>query len=65
MAVTTGRSGMRGFGHLEGAIMEKAWSAGRPLLVREIQRALRTQHCLLAGTARRAFPSPGPGIAGW
>jgi predicted transcriptional regulator len=31
---------MRGFGDLEGAIMEQVWSAGRPLLVREIQRAL-------------------------
>ena len=31
---------MRGFGDLEGAIMERVWSAGRPLLVREIQQAL-------------------------
>lgn len=31
---------MRGFGDLEGAIMERVWSAGRPLLVREIQREL-------------------------
>jgi predicted transcriptional regulator len=31
---------MRGFGDLEGAIMEQVWSAGRPLLVREIQQAL-------------------------
>jgi predicted transcriptional regulator len=30
---------MRGFGDLEGAIMERVWSEGRPLLVREIQRA--------------------------
>lgn len=31
---------MRGFGDLESAIMERVWSAGRPLLVREIQQAL-------------------------
>ena len=31
---------MRGFGDLEGAIMERVWPAGRPLLVRGIQRAL-------------------------
>ena len=31
---------MRGFGDLESAIMDQVWSAGRPLLVREIQRAL-------------------------
>ena len=31
---------MRGFGDLEGAIMERLWSEGRPLLVREIQQAL-------------------------
>ena len=31
---------MRGFGELESAIMEQVWSAGRPLLVREIQQAL-------------------------
>jgi predicted transcriptional regulator len=31
---------MRGFGDLEGAIMERVWSAGRPLLVREILEAL-------------------------
>jgi predicted transcriptional regulator len=31
---------MRGFGDLEGAIMEQVWSAGRPLLVREIQQSL-------------------------
>lgn len=34
---------MRGFGDLEGAIMEQVWSAGRPLLVREIQQALRPE----------------------
>jgi len=32
---------MRGFGDLEGAIMEQVWSAGRPMLVREIQQALQ------------------------
>jgi predicted transcriptional regulator len=31
---------VRGFGELEGAIMDQVWSAGRPLLVREIQQAL-------------------------
>jgi predicted transcriptional regulator len=31
---------MRGFGELESAIMEQVWSAGRPLLVREILEAL-------------------------
>ncbi len=31
---------MRGFGELESAIMERVWSAGRPLLVRDIQQAL-------------------------
>jgi predicted transcriptional regulator len=31
---------MRGFGDLESAIMDQVWSAGRPLLVREIQQAL-------------------------
>jgi predicted transcriptional regulator len=30
----------RGFGELEGAIMEQLWTAGRPLLVREIQQEL-------------------------
>ena len=34
---------MRGFGDLEGAIMEQVWSAGRPLLVREIQQALQPE----------------------
>ena len=31
---------MRGFGDLEAAIMDRFWTAGRPLLVREIQQAL-------------------------
>lgn len=31
---------MRGFGDLERVIMDQVWGAGRPLLVREIQRAL-------------------------
>src|SRR5450756_1593983 len=31
---------MRGFGELEGAIMDQFWAAGRPLLVREIQQVL-------------------------
>jgi predicted transcriptional regulator len=34
---------MRGFGELEGAIMERVWSAGQPLLVREIQQALKPE----------------------
>src|SRR5436190_9256679 len=32
---------MRGFGELEAAIMDRAWSSGRPLLVREIQQTLQ------------------------
>lgn len=35
---------MRGFGELESAIMEQVWSAGRPLLVREILQALEPPH---------------------
>ncbi len=34
---------MRDFGDLEAAIMERVWSAGRPLLVREIQQALKPE----------------------
>ena len=34
---------MRGFVDPEGAIMEQVWSAGRPLLVREIQQALQPE----------------------
>jgi predicted transcriptional regulator len=34
---------MRGFGELEAAIMEQVWSAGRPLLVRDIQQTLRPE----------------------
>ena len=34
---------MRGFGELEAAIMDQIWSAGRPLLVREVQRELRPE----------------------
>jgi predicted transcriptional regulator len=34
---------MRGFGDLEGAIMERVWSADRPLLVREIQQSLEPE----------------------
>ena len=34
---------MRGFGDLESAIMERVWSAGRPLLVREIQQELEPE----------------------
>jgi predicted transcriptional regulator len=35
--------GVRDFGELEAAIMERVWSAGRPLLVREIQQALQPE----------------------
>ncbi len=38
MADAGGR--VRGFGELEGAIMDQIWTAGRPLLVREILQAL-------------------------
>lgn len=34
---------MQGFDDLDGAIMERIWSAGRPLLVREIQQTLAPQ----------------------
>ena len=33
--------GVRGFGELEAAIMDRVWAAGRPVRVREIQDALR------------------------
>ena len=33
---------MRGFGELEGAIMELVWASGRPMLVREIMQSLNT-----------------------
>ncbi len=33
--------GVRGFGELEAAIMDRVWAAGRPVLVREIYDALR------------------------
>ena len=33
--------GVRGFGELEAAIMDRVWSAGRPVLVREIHDMLR------------------------
>ena len=33
--------GVRGFGELEAAIMDRVWAAGRPVLVREIHDALR------------------------
>ena len=34
---------MRGFGELEAAIMDRIWSADRPLLVREVQQTLRPE----------------------
>lgn len=41
---------MRGFGELEAAIMERIWSAGQPLLVREIQDRLRPERQLAYNT---------------
>jgi predicted transcriptional regulator len=35
--------GVRGFGELEAAIMDRVWSAGRPVLVREIHDRLRPE----------------------
>src|SRR6266702_3278016 len=35
--------GVRGFGELESAIMDRVWSAGRPVLVREIWADLRPE----------------------
>src|SRR6266545_6668026 len=35
--------GVRGFGELESAIMDRFWSAGRPVLVREIWADLRPE----------------------
>jgi predicted transcriptional regulator len=35
--------GVRGFGELEAAIMERVWLTGRPVLVREIHDGLRPE----------------------
>jgi predicted transcriptional regulator len=35
--------GVRGFGELEAAIMDRVWAAGRPVLVREIHGWLRPE----------------------
>jgi predicted transcriptional regulator len=35
--------GVRGFGELEAAIMDRVWSAGRPVLVREVHDRLRPE----------------------
>lgn len=35
--------GVRGFGELEAAIMDRVWAAGRPVLVREIHDWLRPE----------------------
>jgi predicted transcriptional regulator len=35
--------GVRGFGELEAAIMDRVWSAGRPVRVREIHDGLRPE----------------------
>src|SRR6266849_1403899 len=35
--------GVRGFGELEAAIMDRVWRAGRPVLVREIHDGLRPE----------------------
>src|SRR6266478_1482938 len=48
MGGTDGRAiqmggGVRSFGELEAAIMDRAWLAGRPVLVREIWAALRPE----------------------
>ncbi len=34
---------VRGFGELEGAIMDRVWSAGQPLLVRDVHKTLRPE----------------------
>ena len=34
---------MRSFGELEGAIMDRVWSAERPLLVRDVHKTLRPE----------------------
>jgi predicted transcriptional regulator len=39
-ARVAGRDGVRSFGELEAAIMDRIWSAGQPLLVREVQKTL-------------------------
>jgi predicted transcriptional regulator len=42
--VCKGREGgVRSFGDLEAAIMDRLWSAGQPLLVRDVQQALAPQ----------------------
>lgn len=35
--------GVRAFGELEAAIMDRVWTAGRPVLVREIRDSLRPE----------------------
>src|SRR6266568_6563262 len=42
MGVTAG-GGVRSFGELEAAIMDRVWRAGRPVLVREIWADLRPE----------------------
>src|SRR5262245_51116103 len=42
-SVRAGRGGVRSFGDLEAAIMDRIWSAGQPLLVRDVQRTLTPQ----------------------
>lgn len=34
---------MRSFGDLEAAIMDRIWSAGQPLLLRDVQKALKPE----------------------
>src|SRR6266851_3833709 len=34
---------VRGFGELEASIMERIWSAGQPLLVRDVHKTLRPE----------------------
>jgi predicted transcriptional regulator len=42
--------GVRGFGELEAAIMNQVWSAGQPVLVREIHDRLRPERELAYST---------------
>lgn len=43
---------MRGFGELEAAIMDVIWSAGRPMLVREVLERLRRERSLAYTTVQ-------------
>ena len=41
--VATAGGGVRGFGELEAAIMDRIWSAGQPLLVRDVQASIQPE----------------------